>query len=117
MTKVKFSQMKKGIISGDGVGSNSSDPIQVLARKKIWVVVLWSLLFPLGTYVYTRRWKPFFTLLGCLMLLGGVIGMLSEDETAAFDNGFLVGSFITPVVAGIDNGTEIVKARKKTGSR
>ncbi|ANV85867.1 hypothetical protein AWQ21_15155 (plasmid) [Picosynechococcus sp. PCC 7003] len=106
----EYSKLRQDILSGNSLQPQTS--LEKLAQKKIWVVVLWALFIPLGAYVYTRRWKAFWVTFACLGTLGFVIGAGSEDPEEAFANAFAVGSVVTPLVVGIDNGMAISRARE-----
>jgi hypothetical protein len=81
-----------------------------LSRKAIWIAIVLSLIFPLGGYIYTARWKAFLILLGACAFTGGV-GSKNTEE--AFKNGQAIGSIIGPIAATIDNGLAINRAKKK----
>jgi hypothetical protein len=84
-----------------------------ISRKKIWLVVVISVLFPIGGYLYTTRWKALSILFGTLALTGAVIGAGSKNEEEAFKKGLELGSIIAPIAASLDNGLAISRARKK----
>ncbi|ACB00967.1 MULTISPECIES: hypothetical protein [Cyanophyceae] len=110
ISEAEFFKLRQDILS-----SNSLQPqtnLDRLARKKIWVVVLWALFVPIGAYAYTRRWKAFFITFACLAALGGFIGVASEDVEEAIANAFALGSIAGPLAAGVDNGVAISRARE-----
>lgn len=78
------------------------EKIVKLSQKKIGWVIFWSILFPIGAYIYTGRWKVFFVFLGSLMLLGGFVGVLSENEEEAFNNGYSIGRILGPIAGKIN---------------
>lgn len=86
-----------------------------LSKKNIPTAVILSILFPIGAYIYTKRWKAFGILFSALMGIAFVIILASgnkwsqkqEDDTGVFL------SIIAAIVAPIDNASAIRRAKEK----
>jgi hypothetical protein len=80
-----------------------------LSQKNMPVAILLSIFIPFAGYIYTRRFLPFI-----LFMLGGFVfvSIVSSNETEEqkyFENSAIYGA----VVATIDNGTAISRARQR----
>jgi hypothetical protein len=87
------------------------EKIVTLADKKIGWIIFWSLFLPIGTYIYTKRWKAFFIFCAFLLFIGGIVGANSKNEEEAFANGIAVGSIIGPIASLIDNISAVNRSR------
>ncbi len=82
-----------------------------LADKKIGWIVFWSLLLPIGSYIYTGRWKTFFIIFACQFSLGFCITMAFEDSEEGFAKAFNWSLISWPLISFVDNASAINRAR------
>ena len=83
-----------------------------LSQKNIAIAAILSLIFPIGGYIYTARWKAFWILF-CVLFGIILIGTINEQDEEKIDR---LGTFcgvIASIVAPIDNSIAILKARDK----
>ncbi|NET76633.1 SHOCT domain-containing protein [Okeania sp. SIO1F9] len=109
ITSEEFAQMKQELLSGNV--KDKTSPVKNLARKKIWIAIILSLVIPFTGYAYTGRWKALLVFFSFFCGMGFVIGVTSKDAEKAFANSFRIASILGPIVAAVDNGVAINKAR------
>jgi len=83
----------------------------ILADKKIGWIVFWSLLLPIGSYIYTGRWKTFFIIFACQFSIGFGIAMTSEDPEEGFTNAFNWSLISWPIISLVDNISAVNRSR------
>ncbi|APB32956.1 hypothetical protein GlitD10_0642 [Gloeomargarita lithophora Alchichica-D10] len=83
-----------------------------LSQRAYWVTVLLGILFPIGAYIYTRRWRAMLIFLA----LAGFMGLIftPENESAEWEPS-AVFMVLGAVGATVDNGRAIRWARTKMG--
>jgi hypothetical protein len=84
-----------------------------LSKRSLPITIILSIFFPIGGYIYTRRWLPFIGFMLGGFLLASVV-YASENDQQKADNMtgnlcFLYGA----VVAPLDNGKAISRARER----
>lgn len=84
-----------------------------LSQKAIWTAVILSLFIPITGYIYTRRWKTMLIVFSCLIGAGVAIGASSRNEEGTRANSFVFSSIMSPIIATIDNGVAVYKAKKR----
>jgi len=94
--------------------SNEPTKTEKLANKRIWISTLVGIIIPIGAYIYTWRWKPFLYLMGTCAALGFLVGVVTPNPEKAYKRSFRLGQVLGIVVAPIDNGTAISRARIET---
>ncbi|NEN93341.1 MAG: hypothetical protein F6K48_32450 [Okeania sp. SIO3H1] len=109
ITSEEFAQMKQELLSGNV--KDKTSPVKNLARKKIWIAIILSLVIPFTGYAYTGRWKALLVFFSLFCGMGFVIGVTSKDAEKAFANSVRIASILGPIVAAVDNGVAINKAR------
>ena len=84
-----------------------------LSQRNLSIAIILSAIFPIGGYIYTRRWLSFLGfMLGGFALSVAVCATEPEEDKAAsmiYTLSLLYGS----VVAPIDNGRAIGRARER----
>jgi ATP/ADP translocase len=90
-----------------------------ISRRAIWVNVLLAMLIsPMGSYIYTRRWKALGIFAICSVAIGMVLPTNIEDGDSfqeSFVKGLQEGIALSPlfgVAAAIENGLAIHRARQ-----
>ena len=84
ITSEEFAQMKQELLSGNF--KDKTSPVKNLARKKIWIAIILSLVIPFTGYVYTYRWKALLVFFSFFFGMGFVISVTSKDAEKAFAN-------------------------------
>jgi hypothetical protein len=84
-----------------------------LSQRNLSVAIILSAIFPIGGYIYTRRWLSFLGfMLGAFALSMAVYTIEPEQEKAdkmAYTLCMLYGSIVAP----IDNARAISRARER----
>lgn len=83
-----------------------------LSQKAIWIAIILSLFIPITGYIYTRRWKTMLIVFSCVIGAGVAISASSENKEEAGTNSFAFSSIVSPIIATIDNGVAVHKAKK-----
>lgn len=89
------------------------EKIVTLADKKIGWIVFWSLLLPIGAYIYTGRWKAFLILFVSFFSIGFIVGsnLNSDNEEEILANTFAIGSIIARIASLVDNVSAVNRSR------
>ncbi len=83
-----------------------------LSRLNIVVVVLISLVIPIGGYIYTRRWKPLLWFLLSITLIVVLMDISSHDKKDVIARFYSMLAIIGKLVAPLDNTLAIFIAKK-----
>ncbi len=78
-----------------------------LSERDMTATIILSILLPIGGYIYTRRWLPLLWFCCGGFLVSGLVSTSEPDEQ------FLIVSLYGAVVAPIDNGKAIARARER----
>lgn len=84
-----------------------------LSNKSMPLAIVISFLLPIGGYIYTGRWKAFFILFGSAFLVNCLIILGSNNEKDGFQNAITFSSILGTIIAPIDNGLAINRAKEK----
>ncbi len=80
-----------------------------LSCRSVGLAAALGLLFPLGAYLYTRRWKA----LGIFFLIVMVVTLLTPEEDPDDFSPSLAGMILTGIGAAVDNTKAIRWAKEQ----
>jgi len=95
------------------IESEKLGKIVKLSQRNLWAAIILSAIFPIGGYIYTRRWLSF---LG--FMLGGValsiaVHAVEPEQEKADSMAWTLCSLYGSIVAPIDNARAIARARER----
>ncbi|MDJ1168968.1 hypothetical protein PMG71_05975 [Roseofilum sp. BLCC_M154] len=84
-----------------------------LSEKSLWATIALGIVFPIGGYIYTRRW-----LSGLGFMLGGMglaiaVYAVEPDQYRADPMAFTLCSLYGAIVSPLDNSRAISRARER----
>lgn len=84
-----------------------------LSKRSMAVAVLLSCLFPIGGYIYTRRWLPLLWFMLGGFLIGVTVSVSEPDPDEAAGMAFNLSVIYGAIVAPLDNGQAIARSRQR----
>lgn len=84
-----------------------------LSHRNMTGTIIISFFLPITGYIYTRRWLPFLWFMLGGFLISGVVAASEPEEDKAGELAWTLCAFYGAIVAPIDNGQAIARAREK----
>lgn len=84
-----------------------------LSQRNLWAAIALSVIFPIGGYVYTRRWLSFLAFILGGFTLSVAIHVTEPEQDKAASMAWTLCSLYGSIVAPIDNARAIARARER----